>query len=120
MPHWLADVHGLNVLGFQTVIARPHGRGLPRQQTVGTFGHPRALAVEPLLTRGFAQDGVLVVVDLVAARPAGINKSWRGLVPGVPGGFAGRGDVVDLRRAAVSAGGAVGSEALLIAVDSRR
>lgn len=120
LPHGLPDVHGLNVLGLQAVIAGPHGGGLSCQQTVGTFGHPRALSVEPFLTGGFAQNGVLVVVDLVAARSAGIDESRRGLVPGVPGGFAGWWDVVDLGRAAVPPRGAVRGEGLLVAVDGRR
>ena len=52
LPHALAYVDRLNLLGLEAEIAGPDSRGLGGQQPVGTLSHARALTVEPLLAGG--------------------------------------------------------------------
>lgn len=81
LPHALADVHRLDLLGLEAEVTGPDGGGLGGQQPVGVFCHACALAVEPLLAGGLTQNGVLVIVHLTAAGTTGVHQAWRGLGP---------------------------------------
>ncbi len=58
-------------------VASPNRRCLGRQQTVRRLGHSCANSVEPFLTRGFAQNSLLVIVDFARAYATRINRLGR-------------------------------------------
>lgn len=59
-------------------VAAPNRRNLRRQQIIRRLRHPCANSVEPFLTRGLAQDGLLVIVDFAQAYPARVDGLGRG------------------------------------------
>lgn len=63
----------LSSLLLHAGVTAPHRRGLRRQEVVGRLCHSGANSVEPLLTGGLAQDGLLVIVDLIQTYPAGVH-----------------------------------------------
>lgn len=89
LPHTLADVHRLDLLGLEAEIAGPDGRGLGGQQPVGALRHAGALPVEPLLAGSLTQDGVLVIVHLAATGAARIHQARGRLRPRAPTHLAG-------------------------------
>lgn len=81
LPHALADVDRLDLLGLEAEIAGPDCRGLSGQQPIGTLSHACALSVEPFLAGGLTQNGILVVVHLTPTGTTRIHQAWRRLGP---------------------------------------
>lgn len=76
LPHALADVDRLNLLGLEAEIAGPDSRGLGGQQPIGALSHACALTVEPLLAGGLTQNGILVVIHLAPTGTTWIHQAW--------------------------------------------
>lgn len=81
LSHALSDVHRLDLLGLEAEVTGPDSRGLSGQQPVGTLSHAGALPVEPLLTGGLTQNGILVIVHLTSTGTTWIHQAWRRLGP---------------------------------------
>lgn len=81
LPHALADVDRLDLLGLEAEIAGPDSRGLSGQQPIGALSHARAFAVEPLLAGGLTQNGILVIIHLTPTGTTRVHQAWGRLGP---------------------------------------
>lgn len=77
-PRRLSCFEQLRSFVLHASIATPNRRRLGRQQIVRRLGHPSANSVEPFLTRGLAQNGLLVIVHFAQAYAAWVDRLGRG------------------------------------------
>ena len=85
-----SSAHELDILVGHARIAAPHCRGLSRQEPVGCLRHSSADAMKPFLTRGFTQDGVLIVIHFIRTNSTRVHRVGRrmAMTTGVQGELA--------------------------------
>jgi len=70
---WL-EFHQWDVLGNKALVTNPLGVDLLSQEVEGRLVQPGADAVEPEVATGLAEDGLIIVLDLLVAYTARIDR----------------------------------------------